>query len=559
MMTTTATSTPTAIDPITLEVIRHQLVAIPNQIEKNIERTAFSPLIYEYKDYSVGFVDPQGRLVAQSSGSLPIFVANALGTGVREGLATLGTDGIHDGDVIITNSAAWLGQHLNNVVAYTPIRQGGELLGFFAVLVHWVDVGGAVPGSCLSSWTRDVWQEGIQYPTVKLIERGVRRDDVFRLIAVNSRFPKLLLGDIEAQLGGCLVGHQMVLEVFSRYGIDAVRQAIRSAWEDADRNMANALASARPGRYEAESFLDDDGVREGQPVPVKVAVEVIDGRLEVDFSGLALQVEGPFNAGRNGGAIAAARIACKYLFAPTTPVNEGDFARLDVKVPDGTFMSARHDAPIGQSGSTVPTIVDTVIRALSQAFPDKAVAAHHGIYGIHSFYGRLPDSGEIFQHLDTITGGWGAAAHRDGHGPFRSNGHGDVPDVPVELQEALYPYRIESRRLIPDSGGAGQYRGGLATEKTYRMLADCNLVVAFDRTLCPPWGLAGGRDGSVSGIEIRYADGRRETLTKGERRLVPGDRVTVRSGGGGGYGDPAERDPAAIALDLERGYVTETR
>ena len=201
-MTTTDASRSSAAhhDPISLQIIRHELVAIPNQIEKNIERTAFSPLVQEYKDYSVGFVDPDGRLVAQSKGSLPIFVANALGAAVREGISVYGTDGLADGDIVISNTAEVLGQHLNNVAAYTPVRIGEDLVGFFAVLVHWIDVGGAVPGSCGSTTTTDVWQEGVQYPAVKLIERGTRREDIFRMIAVNSRFPKLLLGDLEAQL-----------------------------------------------------------------------------------------------------------------------------------------------------------------------------------------------------------------------------------------------------------------------------------------------------------------------------------------------------------------------
>jgi len=543
-------------DPITLEIIRHQLVAIPNQIERNIERTAFSPLIYEYKDYAVGLVDPGGRLVAQSRGSLPIFVANALGTGVREGLSVLGADNIHTQDVVITNTAAWLGQHLNNVVAYTPIRHAGELIGFFAVLVHWVDIGGQVPGSCISSSTNDVWQEGIQLPTLKLIEGGVRRKELFRLIATNTRFPHLLMGDLEAQLGGCLTGHDMVQAIIERYGAGAVRETIRELWHDADASVGKLLASAKPGTYRASCFLDDDGVRAGVCVPVEVSVEVRDGELIVDLSGLAPQVAGPFNAGRNGGAFAAARIACKYLLAPMTPVNEGDFMRLRVDVPDGTFLSARPDAPIGHSGSTVPTVVDTILRALSQAWPERSAAAHHGIYGVHSFYGRDPVSGELFQNLDTVTGGWGATAEEDGPGPFRSNGHGDVPDIPSEMQEVFYPYRIEAKRLRPDSGGPGRHRGGPGVEKVYRILHPCQMVVAFDRGGCPPWGLMGGGPGQRAGVEILRASGERETVMKGERALQAGDRVRVLSAGGGGYGPPGERSLEAVVQDLRLGYVT---
>jgi N-methylhydantoinase B len=288
-MTTTDASRSSAAhhDPISLQIIRHELVAIPNQIEKNIERTAFSPLVQEYKDYSVGFVDPDGRLVAQSKGSLPIFVANALGAAVREGISVYGTDGLADGDIVISNTAEVLGQHLNNVAAYTPVRIGEDVVGFFAVLVHWIDVGGAVPGSCGSTTTTDVWQEGVQYPAVKLIERGTRREDIFRMIAVNSRFPKLLLGDLEAQLGGCVMGRDMLVQVASRHGVPAIRAAIDTMWQDADAAIGRVLEKIPPGIYTAEALLDDDGVRTGTPVRVEARVEIGGGRMKIDLSGMS--------------------------------------------------------------------------------------------------------------------------------------------------------------------------------------------------------------------------------------------------------------------------------
>ena len=543
-------------DPITLQVIRHELVAAPNQIEKNIERTAFSPLVQEYKDYSVGFVDPSGRLVAQSRGSLPIFVANALGAAVREGLQIHGVDSLADGDIIISNTAAVLGQHLNNVVAYTPVRVAGTLAGFFAVLVHWIDVGGAVPGSCQSTTTTDVWQEGVQYPAMKLVAAGRRLDDVLRLIAINSRFPRLLLGDLEAQLGGCVMGRDLIVAIVLKYGQEAVDATIRAMWQDADAAVAKVLGSLPAGTYAAEAYLDDDGIRLDQRVRVHAQVTIADGRLTIDLSGCDDQVKGPFNAGRNGGAIAAARIACKYLLSPDTPVNEGDFARLDVVIPEGKFLSARPDAPIGGSGAMIPTVVDTILRAMGQALPDRTVAAHHGIYGVHSLFGTLPDSGERFFNLDTVTGGWGASATLDGAGPFRSNAHGDVPDVPVEMQEALFPYRLTAKGLIADSGGAGRHRGGLGVEKQYRFAHPCRVIAKFDRVACPPWGLEGGQAGSSGQVQIIRADGTEEVFFKGERELRPGDELRVRSGGGGGYGDPFDRPVDAVEADVRAGYVT---
>ncbi len=545
-----------ASDPITLQIIRHELIAIPNQIERNIERTAFSPLVQEYKDYSVGFVDPEGRLVAQSRGSLPIFVANALGTAVRHGLSIYGATGMHDGDVVISNDPGTLGQHLNNVVAYTPVRMGKDLLGFFAVLVHWIDLGGSVPGSCQSTTTTDIWQEGVIYPTVKLINEGRRNPDMFRLIAANSRFAAMLLGDLEAQLGGCLMGCSLVKEIASKHGVGTVRNAIADMWSAADAAVEQALKKVPPGVYTASSFLDDDGVRMNQRVPVEVKVIVGDGAVTVDLSGVADQVAGPFNAGRNGGAVAGARIAFKYLFSPDTPVNEGDFSRLTVEIPDGKFLSARPDAPIGGSGAMMPTVVDTILRAMAGAFPDRVAAAHHGIYGVHTVFGMNPDTGERFHNLDTVTGGWGGSAHSDGPGPFRSAAHGDVPDISVEMQEALYPYRIEAKQIRTDSAGPGRHRGGIGVEKRYRFLHPCSIVTKFDRAGCPPWGLRGGAEGRPGYVEIERVSGERERFYKGERLLQPGDVVNFVSGGGGGYESPFARDPAQVAADVREDYVS---
>lgn len=544
-----------AFDPIQLQVVKQRIVSVPNLIEKNIERTAFSVLVQEYKDYAVGFVDAGGRLVAQSRHSLPAFVANALGLAVRAGLRDIGEDEMQVGDVMIVSEAAVLGKHINDVVAYTPVRVDGRLLGFFAVLVHWIDVGGAVTGSCFSPSTTDVFQEGTQFPTVKLVSRGKRVRDIFRIIETNTRFPRLLMGDLEAQLGGCKMGHDMVQEIVSQYGPDTLMAAVDEMFTDADRAMKRALSALPPGTYQASSFMDDDGVRKGEPIRIDVSVTIQDGQMTVDLSGLSDQLAGPFNAGRDGGAVAVARMAAKILFAGDTPVNEGDFMRVHVEIPDGKFLSARPDAPVGGAGNTSATVVDTIISALAPAMDGLVPAGHHGIYGTHTITGRLP-SGERFLSLDAMSGGWGAFANVDGPGPYRSLTHGDVRDVPVELQEALYPYRIEAKRLRVDSGGAGRHRGGLGIEKIYRFLQDCTLLAKVERTGCPPWGLQGGLPGRSPAGCVDYGDGTHAEMKKGQWLVKAGDSARILSGGGGGYGHPQERDAASVAEDVRQGYVT---
>ena len=545
-------------DPITLEVISQELVSIPNQIDKNITRTAFSAFISEYKDYSVGIVDAEGALISQSRGSLAIFVANALGTAVRDGLATYGRDGLRDGDVVISNHAGTLGQHLNNVVMYTPVRanESGELVAFFCVLMHWMDIGGIMVGSCSSTTTSEIFQEGLHLRTVKLIDQGRRNQEMFRVIEYNTRFPQMLLGDIEAQIGGCELGKRMVLDILDRNGAETFRASVRGMWQHSDAIVRETLRSAPDGTYRAFSFLDNDGVNLEEIVPIGVAVRIEGEEITVDFTDVAEQRTGPLNAGRNGGAVAAARIATKYLFSPESAVNEGDFQALHIEIPDGKFISAQGNVPLGSSGNMIPTVVDTVLHAMAPAFPDRVAAAHHGTYGVHAFHGRNPRTGEPFYNLDTICGGWGATASDDGYGPSRSNVHGDTANVPIEMQETFCPYRFESYALRTDSGGPGRFRGGLGVEKVYRIIAPCRLNLKIDRTKCPPWGLAGGGAGQVSDIEFRHADGSVRHVLKGDHELRPGDTVIVRTAGGGGFGSPWQRDVARVLQDVQLGYVS---
>jgi N-methylhydantoinase B len=548
-----------ATDPITSEIIRYSLLAVPNQISKNIARTAFSPLIYEYKDFAVGILDKDARLIAQAKGSLPIFVANALGVAVKDGLKIYGSENIHPGDIIITNHSGTLGQHLNNVVMYTPIHVGpnAELFGFMAILAHWIDVGGGIVGSFLRTDSSDIYQEGIQFRTVKLEARGQRVEEIYRIVSENTRFPKMVAGDVTAQRAGCLLGRDMVIDVVERFGKNAVHSSIESMWNQTETETRSAISSIADGEYSASAFLDDDGVVSGVTIPVDVVVRVSGDEITVDLSGLGPQTKGPINAGFNGGALAACRIACKFLFTPGETGNDGAFRPLNVIVPDGTFLSAAADAPMGWSGTTLPTVVDAILKALAPAARDRITAAHHGTYGSYIFHGHDPSTNELFQHIDSSAGGWGAGSNHDGTGPSRSYVHGDIQDVPAEMQEVLYPLRIDSASLRQDSGGAGTYRGGPGIERRYTTLAPCVLTVNFDRTGCPPWGLEGGLPGKSGDVEIlRNSSSVPERILKGMVQLQAGDKVRIVTGGGGGFGPARDRDPERMKADLEDGLIS---
>ena len=546
------------VNPVTLEVIRHGIVAIANQVDANITRTAFSPYIYEYKDFSVGLVSPIGELVSQSTGAIPIFVADSVAAAVRDGLEIHGRERLLRGDVVVCNHPAVQGQHLNNTVMYTPIYAGvgqSKLVGFFAINVHWIDVGGAAIGSS-SSHTSDIFGEGLQLRSVKLWREGKPNDDVYSIIRSNSRFPTELMGDVAAQLAGCLLGRDLVAGLAEKYGVDLYLRAIGTILDDCEAEARRQVSAVKDGIYEAESFLDNDGLG-STPISVNIRVIVQGDSMTVDYSNIAEETKGPINSGYFGGGQTAARVAFKYLVATRMVANEGTFRPLKIILPPGKFLSASSTAPMGHYSAPLPTVIDTIIKALQKAMPERATGAHFGTFSGFGFKGRLPETGGLFRCHDSPHGGWGASGLQDGSGPFRTMAHGDTRLIPVELQEASYPFRIEEFSLREDSGGPGIFRGGPGMRKRYRLLADCTLIANFDRVKCAPWGIAGGHDGATGKITIVRADASEpQVVYKGEYPLKANDVIWVESAGGGGYGNPARRARERVQKDLLFGYVT---
>ncbi|MEP4378686.1 MAG: hydantoinase B/oxoprolinase family protein [Alphaproteobacteria bacterium] len=547
------------IDPITTEVIRKKMTSIVEQIETNIVRTAYSPLIYEYKDFAVGVVDCDGRLMVQGCGGIPVFSANLLGLAVRDGLELYGLDGFERGDIVICNHSGVLGQHLNNVAMYTPIfaPDGHDrILGFMAIVVHWADVGGRTIGSFTSLQGTDIYQEGIQFRTLKLWRKGEPVPEIFRVIESNTRFPAVVLGDIDSQIAGCLMGRDLFEEMVAEYGATTIHQVVEIIWEQSERAARTFIEGIPDGTYSAEAFIDNDGNDLVTPIRMPVTVIVSGGKLTVDYSQVSEQVRGPFNSGRNGGGITAARMAFNFLVNPDEGANDGFYRPVDVLLPDGKFLSAAPGAAMGRYNAPLSTLIDTIINAMGAALPDKVAAGHHADIGGHMFTGIDPVTGETFKTQDTSLGGWGALHDRDGPGPFKTYVHGDTLNVPAELQEAKYPLRLDRFALRPDSGGAGTYRGGLGTEKTYTTLVPCRVSLNFDRTLCAPWGLGGGASGATGEAIVERTGEAPRVVKKGEIDLAAGDRVRLYFGGGGGYGPAAGRERASVARDVALGYVS---
>ena len=543
-----------SVDAITVEIIRCALKAAANEMSVVLKRTAYNMMIYEVQDYCVSIVDHEGRTMSQNEGALPIFLAD-LGVAVQDGVEIYGLKNIQPGDVFLVNHPEICGQHLNNMVVYTPFFWDGTLLCFLAVRAHWIDVGGGSTGFG-SSNTRDVYEEGLQIRSVKIYNEGRPNTEVLRLIEDNIRFPESSLGDLRAQIACCRTGEERLEQICRKYSGKVFLEAVETIWQQTDRLVRQAVRAIPDGVYEASSFLDDDGRVFNKTIPIKIRVEVRGDELTIDFSEVADQVPGFINCGSSGG-MAAARVAFKALTSPHREVNEGSFRALKVILPPGKLLSALRPAPIGGWSLSLPTVLDTIFHALAPALPDNVPAAHKGDMGGYAIFGANSKTGRRYVCQNIIGGGWGGRPFEDGVAASVSMCQGDVKNTPIELQELYYPLMYECHALRPDSGGAGKFRGGIGVEVKVTPLQDFYLSRNTDRIKCPPWGLLGGEQGAVNETIIQR-NGKAEKLPgKFSHLLVhPGETVTFLTAGGGGYGKPSERDGSAIKRDIALGYIS---
>ena len=455
------------VDPITVEVVRNAVNAYADEMATALCKSAYNMMIYEVRDFCCGLVDNEGRMISQNQGGLPIFLAD-LGVAVKDGIDRYGLDGFAPGDVVIMNHGQVCGQHLNNVVIYAPCFHDGKIVAFAASRAHWVDIGGMRVGFG-SVETTEIYQEGMQFRSLKIYEGGKRNETLWQIINDNVRFPEAALGDLRAQIACCHLGIRRFGELLRRYGLDRVESCIHAVW-DATEQEARAFVGRIPdGVYEAESFLDNDGRTLDVKLRIKVKVTIDGERMIVDFSQVNDQTPGPINSGYSGG-LAAARVAFKCLTQPYAPVNEGCFRPLELVLPPGKILNARSPAALGLWSIPLPTVIDTILKALAPVLPERIPAAHKGDMGGCSISGYRPD-GRRFLLMNIFGGGWGGRPHEDGESASVSICQGDVRSAPIELQEIQYPFLIERFALRTDSGGAGRYRGGLGVDLSLSRVA----------------------------------------------------------------------------------------
>ena len=532
------TKTPSRpIDAIEAEIFRFATTSVVDEIELNLTRTAYSELIYEYKDYCVGIVLANFELLTQSSGSMPIFVGD-LGPQVQDAVETIGVDALREGDVFIHNWSGTNGQHLNHISCCTPIFDQGKIVAYIVIRAHWADIGGSAPTS-LSWKARTIFEEGIQYRGLRVMREGELVQDVMATIQANTRSPAAITGDLMAQVAGCILGcSRWADRVTSRWSRDDLEKLIAFQAQASAALGREALQKIPDGHYEAACRLDNAGVEGTEPVNLHVAVTIADGSMEVDFTGMPDQVLTPINSGRLGGAVNIAKLAFKALCLPDRPADEWMFDALKIVAPLGSVVSATAEAPKGFWVMIPPTAVDLIFRAIGNAHPELVPAGHHGTVSGIFFTGNREKTGKFWLAIESYGGGFGATSTQDGYGPLKSFIHGDNPGIPIELLEARFPLRIQSTRLRREAGGAGQHRGGAGIERIVETLEPLSLQTAFDRTIDPPWGLAGGEAGLPGEVHVKQpgSDIWVETNKVTGFPLKCGALVRIRTAGGGGWG-----------------------
>ena len=542
------------LDAVTLEVLRNALPAVANEMAADLQRTSYNMMIYEVRDYCTALLDTNGELISQNVGGVSHFVAD-LGVLVVDGMKRYGSDGFKPGDVVITNHQAVAGQHLNNVVIYMPYFYRGELLMFCMVRAHWIDVGGQSTGFGAGATVADPWLEGLQLDQLKIYEEGKLNETLYRVIKDNIRFPESSLGDMKSQMAACRLAARRMDELFDKYGKDTILAAISQIFDETEQKCRNVVVQLPDGIYEAEASIDDDGLIRDEEVPIRVKITIKGSDMTIDLSGCSAERKAAINSRTYAGA----RVAYKALTGPLDPVNEGSFRALKVIIPEGNIMMAKFPAPMSGWSAIVPTVVDTIVVALAKAMPDRVPAGHHGLLGGSVvFFGLHPTTKRRFIVQSIEGGGWGGRPFEDGESATVSVCQGDVRNGSIEGIELKCPVLVESRALRPDSCGAGRYRGGLGLDMKVRNLVEGKWN--FERTRrskCPPWGIAGGTAGEPGGNLLKLPGEKAFKWITGANIPVPlNSQAIVRTGGGGGWGDPLERDAALVAADAAEGLIS---
>ena len=542
------------MDLVTVEVLQKLLLATAEEMGIALIRAAYSPNIKERRDASCAVFDANGQVIAQAA-HIPMHLSSMVDL-PRLLAAAYPRRSWRPGDMFVANDPyVGAGSHLNDIALIAPVFAAGEVIGFVANTAHHADVGGRVPGS-ESGDSTTIFQDGLRVPVARLVARGRIDDGLFRLILLNSRTPRERVGDLRAQIAANRAGSERLREICREHGADVLRRSMAEILDATERRVRSGIARMPDGCYEAEGFCDDDGLV-ARPVRIRVAVRVAGDRVTLDFAGTEAQVPGAKNV-PTVSLLATVYYALKAVIDPDIPPNGGYYRAIEVVAPPGSVLNPVPPAAVAARFTTCQTVADVVLSAFACAVPERVVAhCHGGTLAIYS--GVDPRRREFFVDYEVYAGGSGARATKDGVDGI-ANHTTNTSNLPIEALESEFPILVERYGFVPDSGGPGRFRGGLAVVREVRGLAGELVVGGWGcNQREAPRGLGGGGDGTPGAFEVVDANGAiRETA----RSTVPGlplragETLRVRTSGGGGSGDPLERDPSLVAADVALGKVS---
>jgi N-methylhydantoinase B len=542
------------IDPITLAVLAGRMEQIADEMDATLFRAAFNPIIAEAHDASHGlYHSVSGDTLVQGKSGLPIFVG-VMSFAVKAVIEKAAENGdLEEGDIYIFNDAHMGGTHLSDMRLVRPYFHDGKLFCYLASVGHWHDVGGAVPGNYNPAAT-DAFQEAFVLPPVRLAKAGKIQTDIIDILMRNTRLPQSAQGDLNGQLGALDLGVKRLDELLAEYDADTVRTALDALQDRAEVLMRSELKELPDGRWEAEDFLDNDGITD-TPLAIKVALEIKDDRMVLDFTGTADRCAGPVNIALPT-AVATAYVAIKHIF-PSLPANAGVMRPIEVKIPEGSLLSAPFPAPVGGYTETILRMVDVIFAAAAQAAPDRVVANAYGTINALSISGRRAN-GQPWVMFSFYGGGHGGSIEGDGLN------HGNAPIStatipPMEILEAAYPVMFKQWALRPDSAGAGMHRGGMGATYEIEVLEESATAFLFgERGRFAPKGAAGGGDAALNVFSYQQSDGWHSPPMASKMvgiKLERGQSVRLDTPGGGGYGPAARRPAADVARDVAGGLI----
>ncbi|WP_029048683.1 hydantoinase B/oxoprolinase family protein [Cupriavidus sp. amp6] len=538
------------VDPITFAVIKNALDTIVDDMAFAVMRTARSPIIRDVLDYSVTMCDATGRILAQAKtvalhlGAVP----DAVDVVIKKF-----ANNVNPGDVIIFNDPYEGGMHLPDIFMFKPIFFEGRLQGFSVVIAHHCDVGGRVPGSNAADST-EIFQEGLRIPPTKLYIGGEENDTLVNIIKKNVRLPDLVLGDLDAQLATCNIGERELVKMIQRYGEDNLRQYFDELLDYGERLTRQAITAWPDGVYEFTDYIDSDGFTD-EAIPIKCAITVKGSSVAVDFAGSSPQVRGAINSTLSF-VKSATYLGIRCVLEADVPNNAGVYRCIDITAPEGSILNPRMPAPVAARALTGYRVVDCVFGALSKIAPTKVMAAGEGGNTVIALSGYDKQSSEPFILVDMINGAWGGRFNKDGIEGV-TNPSQNMSNMPIETLEARYPIVMEAYGFAQDSGGAGEYRGGLGLVREYRILAEEVVAqIRSDRSAHAPYGLFGGCSGAPSKNSLRVGQETKPLPSKFTMTLNSGATIRHEQAGGGGYGDPLKRSLDLIEADLANGKVS---